>query len=553
MYALARWTMPVGRFAACVGALLFMLTPRLAANLVGDMGYAAGLCWAPLALACLRAALERASLRWAVAAGVSGAMLFTLNFVIFLYLGLFAAAYTLLLAVQRRSGRALLRLAGVCALLGVVLLGAAAFQIVPLATYLPYQSRQALTLAENDYLALPPALLLEALYPNALRFPEWTFHVGLLALPLALLAARHPVRREALLWGVMLLFAIAFALGTSTPLYALIVEYVPGFALMRAPSRMLLFAALALAALAALGVDAWLRRGFRLGASWLAGALLLAMSSVAARVVTVRPGEVDWLLGGVAAAALLGGVATLMKRPAASRALLALAVIAELFPLAASYMQHIDFASIVPTPAVAAPIVADRTRGDVFRIYGVGRELPDHLLAGYRLQSAEGLNSFQFTHYADYMRVASGCPLTGVTAAVPVCASTEVAADAAALVRPHAALLGALNVRYLTAPAALPNDTSDLQLVFQRDGRWLYRNHAEMPRAYVVFDVRAGDTAEALLAQPAPGLAGATMPRDTSPLNSCRRGRAATSCTSPCLRRACSSSARHGYLAGRPG
>lgn len=494
MYALARWTMPVSRYAALAAAVMMMLTPRLSANIVGDMGYTAGLCWTPLTLACIRAAFDRRSPRWAAAAGLCGGLLLTLNFVSFLYLSLFVAAYAAICGIGTLGDRrGLRRLIGAGVVFAVVSLGTAALMVFPLLTYLPYQSRQALTLADANYLALPPPLLIDLLFPSPFRFPEWTLHVGLLPLALAVFGLRHPLRREVGWWGGVLLFSLVFALGTATPLYALIIDVVPGFSLMRVPARMLFFAVLALVALSALGVDAALARGRRIGRGWLAAGLLLALLTIAARLLMRRPDELDWLLGIPAALGLLVGLTALYRRVRRLRLILALCLVVELLPLAASYMTPAAFESIYQTPTIAVSIVNDRLDGDVFRVYGVQRELPDHILTLNRLQSVDGLNSFQFTHYADYMALATGCPLEAVTAAIPSCASAEVDADAYRLTQPDPELLGRLNVRYVLASFELPSTSPALRQIARDGNLRLYRNDAELPRAFAVEPAMVGE------------------------------------------------------------
>jgi hypothetical protein len=489
MYVLAGRGMSLNRFAAFAAALVMLLTPRLSANVVGDMGYTAGLCWTPLTLACVRLALDRRSWRWGIAGGLCLGLLFTLNFVNLLYLAIFVGVYALLRLVEtRRDPRGLLQLVGVGVVLALFLVGAAAYMLFPFLTFLPYQSRQTLTLADANYLALPLPFLFEFLYPSPFKFPEWTFHVGLLPLVLALVGLRHRLRREVWLWVVMLLFSLIFALGTATPLYGLFIRFAPGFSLMRVPARMLFFVMLALIALSALGIDAWMRRGTPLDRRWLAVGALFGLITIAARLLMRRPEELDWLLGLPAALSVVIGLLALSFPRSYSRGLLALCLLVELFPLAVSYARLRPFDDLYQVSSAVEPILADQQQGDVFRVFSTQRELGDHLLTWKGLQSVDGLNSFQFAYYADLMRRASGCPLDVVTAAIPACASTELSVDANQLTQPNPALLGLLNVRYLLASFDLPSDPA-LHLLGQDGKLRVYSNDAELPRAFAVGQV----------------------------------------------------------------
>lgn len=485
MYLLIRWTMPTSRYAAFLAAVIFMLTPRISANIVGDMGYTAGLCWTPLTLACIRVAIDKRSFQWAIAAGLCCGLLFTLNFVNFLYLGLLVAVYGLLQALSlRHAPRELLKLAGVGALMLVTLIGAAAFMLFPLLTFLPYQSRQAFSLANANYLALPLPFLFEVLLPNSFKFPEWTFYVGLLPLTFALFSFRTPARREFWWWVGIFIFSVIFALGTTTPLYGLIVQTVPGFSLMRVPSRMLMFAVMALAALSALGIDVLLKNRASLSRGWIGFAILLAATTIAGRFFMRRPEESDWLLGLLAGLSVIAAWVALIFRQHQLKPILMICIVLELLPLAASYMRPATFEEIFKTPSIADQPIEDRQNGALFRLFSVERELPDHILTLNNLQSADGLNSFQFTHYANFMRAASGCPLEAITAAIPSCASPEVQADAQLLTRPNPALLGLLNVRYMLASFDLGDLPPSFQLIAQDGDHRLYLNDAELPRAF---------------------------------------------------------------------
>jgi len=482
-YIFLRQTLATGHISALAGGLMMLLTPRLSANLVGDMGYTAGLCWTPLALLCACMAIDRASLRWALGAGLCLGLMFTINFVIVMYLGLLLTMYMGYLLVRGpHSVRRWAKLLTVGLVIGFTCAGASAPMLFPLLTYLPYQSRQAFTLADANYLALPPAMLVDALYPSPFKFPEWTFHVGLLPLILAVIGLRYPKRREVVLLVLLSVFALIFAVGSVLPLYTLIVSVVPGFSLMRVPARILIFTSFGLVCLAALGVEMLRLRRVQPSWRWLLAAGALAVVSLAIRYLTRRPDELDWLLGIPAAFALLSGVTAVILRARHSAAILIACLVIELFPLAASYMRPEPVDVIFATPAYAEPIVQERQSGGVFRTYSAPRALADHVLALNDLQSVDGLNSFQFRHFADFMRAAAGCPLSGVAAAIPACASAELQSDAYRLTLPDPLLLGLLNVRYAISPDDHP--LIGMTEIAALEGVRVYRNELTLPRAY---------------------------------------------------------------------
>ncbi len=498
-YGLARLVMGISRPAAIFGAVGLMLTPRLFSNLAGDVGYTYGLCWVPLCLLCTWIAFERRSWHWALGAGASLAAIYLLNIQFILYMGWLVAACGLISAWQgwreSRQMRSLVEHAAIGTVIFAICFGLAAFQILPFITYLPYQSREAMTLADGNYLALPPPLLIHTIIPIPFKFPEWEIYAGLLPLLFAPFAAFHG-KRKVFGWGLLLLFAVIFSLGSLTPLYTLFFQSVPGFRLLRVPARMWYFGAVALVMLGAFGVETLLTQR-ELARRWMArlviGGVLLGAVSVVGRYLTRRPNELDWLLGLSALAGIVLALVAIAlwgrSRLSSSRfaALLILALAFDLLPLAIAFAEPREQAEFFALPHAGQSIIA---RADVtpFRIYGVRRELENHVLTRYGLEAAEGLNSFQFANYAQLMKLASGCALEGRAAAVPPCASNEISDTAFLNAVPNPMLLGLLNVRYVIAPFEFP-DLPDLVLLENADTEWIYENTVVLPRAFAVGQV----------------------------------------------------------------
>jgi len=521
-YGLARLTLKTGVMAALVGGLAMLLTPRILSNLVGDMGYTAGLCWIPLSLLCVRMALDRLSWRWAVAAGGSLAVLYVLNLFVLPYLGFFTGLYLLNLLVRARNGTMIAHSIGIMAIIGVVAAGLAAFQMLPFLTYLPYQMREAMTLEDASKGALPPPLLVHTFFPIAFKFPEWEIYVGLLPLVMIPLAFRHPARREAWIWLSVLVLCGLFALGTATPLFTILLQIVPGLRLLRVPPRIWLFGAVAAAMLASLGVDALLRTGTRVLTPgiwrWITGSTFtLIIISVLGRFLTRRPDELDWLLGAVAGAGLvIGWIGIRMWRRARINGtqmagLLVVALMLDLFPLAIAFAEAKPVDEVFEMSAIGTALKEAGDDQSLYRIYSVRHELGDHIAVRHGWELAGGLNSFQFAPYSRYMREASGCRLEGVAAAVPPCASNEIDDTAYLDAQPNLALLSALNVRYIIAPFELP-DTPGLELLVNAGQRYLYENRQVLPRVFGVVESSLSEDYSSIWSEfPANGLQSAQI------------------------------------------
>src|SRR5690606_694564 len=127
------------------------------------------------------------------------------------------------------------------------------------------------------------------------------------------------------------------------------------------------------------------------------------------------------------------------------------------------------------TPEIVSALPTDEN--DLYRVYGIRRELPDHIVVLNDLEVVDGLNSFQFATYSNFMRAASGCDLEGIAAAVPPCASNEIDPEAYLRAVPNPALLGLLNVRYIIASYDLAPQPA-LALVAETEAHRLYENNA---------------------------------------------------------------------------
>jgi len=144
-------------------------------------------------------------------------------------------------------------------------------------------------------------------YPN---YWEGAGYVGVLPLLLAIAAVGAVVRRTSRLafhasrfdapghwsaiafWTIAALVALVLALGKNTPVFPFLFRHVPGFDLFQAPARWLGIVTIALAALAALGAQAWPvgHRGRRLGGlGVVVGVALLAGGLIAPRLISDMP------------------------------------------------------------------------------------------------------------------------------------------------------------------------------------------------------------------------------------------------------------------------
>ena len=133
------------------------------------------------------------------------------------------------------------------------------------------QERDIEFLTQNS---LPPLMWLNLLIPSAFGnnvtgfkggdpFQEDFIYIGFLPLVFVFFSWGQRHKRDMPFFVLLLIGGALLAMGRMTPLYQTLVQYLPGFALFRVPSRWLMVVNLALAVLAGFGLDAVCRRGLR--------------------------------------------------------------------------------------------------------------------------------------------------------------------------------------------------------------------------------------------------------------------------------------------------
>jgi hypothetical protein len=136
-----------------------------------------------------------------------------------------------------------------------------------------------------------------------------------------------------------------------------------------------------------------------------------------------------------------------------------------------------------------------------FRVYSPSYSIPHHTGAVHGVEMVDGVDPFQLSDYADFMRVATGVDLPGYSVTVP--SFPEVAKGEDMLlahrdVVPNLRFLGLLNVRYLAA--AFPLEAEGLTSMGEQGEVYVYRNEQALPRAFVVGRVEAADGLDGALA-----------------------------------------------------
>ena len=446
MYLLLR-SEGLTKFPALLGAVIFSSLPKLFAHYgAGHLSLLYAVSWTPWLLYTSRkyfltghlpglplwrrivrqpawvwAMILLADVRWAAYAGM---------------LWWYYCLFHLVLA-----GRSERTLKAVSSLIGQTLLGIllASPLLLPLIEYAGLSTRASMTAADVSAFSLPPVKVLGFLFPDFGGFYEGIVYCGALVIVLMFAgfarARQVPATR---CWLGAALFSLIFALGSSIPFFATIAE-LPGFNLLRVPSRMIFVTGFSLAALAAhqlhwliSGVTARELRRSRLA---LAGLLTFVLLLAGGAWMISRKPPVGFIWGSVFF--LLGAIwlILLMQKRLAIKiwqiGLLALCWI-DLSAVNLSLFTTRPVASVLAEGEQAAVFLSHQP-GE-FRVYSPSYSLPQQTSALHGLEMASGVDPLQLQSYANYMETASGIQQHGYSVVLPPLVSeTEITAGA-----PHA-------------------------------------------------------------------------------------------------------------------
>jgi hypothetical protein len=399
-------------------------------------------------------------------------------------------AYAVMRASFRRT-RATVRaisawLGGLLLQVGVALAVSACLWL-PLLEYVSLSTRAAMTSADRVGISLPVGNLLGVFIPSLGGYAEWELYAGALPWLLLIFTLAVPeLRKRTWFWLAVLGISILAALGGSLPGYAALTE-LPGFSLLRVPSRALFLTGFAFAVMTAFALDhlsknkidqkpepVFFMVPFAAFPLLIAGGLGLylggyyqpfawAGSAIAISILLVLMMEKKWLPG-VPVQILIGAFllielavmdATLVQRKTRNEVIGA---------------QNELLAYVLPDPAYS------------HRVYSPSFSLPQTVTAVDGLGMVDGIDPMQLTAYVDLLSKASGIPVDSYSVTMPPFKTGDPATDNISF-QPDPDLLGLLNVKYVLS--AFPLEVGQLEFVRTVDSVSVYENLAFRERAWV--------------------------------------------------------------------
>ena len=372
-------------------------------------------------------------------------------------------------------------------------LGIAAPQLVPLMEYSALTTRSLLTPEDNLSFALPLERLINILFPDIGGYAEFAIYPGAVMLLLFVWAmADKSIWKKRGFWFAAFAVSGIYAIGDVFVLNRLIAQ-LPGFSLLRVPSRGLFISNIALIVIVCEGLAGI----FNLNGlpQKVKKNRILPVAVIVMLAVMLSIGL--WLMMGKVPFEMVYGSILLVSAfvlfillvQGVVKGQIRIAVLIAFLVLDIGTINHCstDFWPLEKAASQGGEVAAFLAVQDGrFRAYSPSYSLPQHTAALYGLELADGIDPLQLRAYSEYMEKATGVESPVYSVTIPAFADGEVAnvnKDAI----PDAEMLGKLNVRYVVAEFDL--SVPGLLPIAQFRGTRVYENKKVFPRAWV----QAGD------------------------------------------------------------
>ena len=399
-------------------------------------------------------------------------------------------AFTIYIWWLEKDGKALrliIRIAISTALATLI----AAPLIVPLIEFTRLTTRSALTPADNLALSLPPSYLANLVIPNFQAYAEWVIYPGGVALILALFGMSMPeFRKRNIFYIGTILVSLLIALGSTTPIGTLLFQ-LPGFDLLRVPSRIIFLLGWAFAILAADEIDFLIKLGptEKRGKLPGTGLLIVAVSGFLLLIglgLWIYTGDIPFSYLWGSSVTLMTTLLVLLRR---SDRISGRSWVFVILVMICLDLGEVNFSNIHFRPAIEvlqegepeSSIIA-LDKGELFRVYSPSYSLPQQTAVTNYLELADGIDPLQLKSYVAYMQNATGIPFLGYSVTLPPFRTAQPEIDNQGYI-PNTKLLGQLNVKYIVSFFPL----NDPNLVFQdkAGNSQVYKNKDYRPRVWI--------------------------------------------------------------------
>ncbi len=259
------------RWPALLGSLVLVFSGSVILHLTaGHLSNICTMAWVPLLFLSAEGFLRTRELRWAAVLGlIAGIQILAGHWQYVYYSGIWLTAYglgRLIIGVNLKKREWKFIAVGVIVCL-VIALGLAAIQILPALSVSGDSFRKELDIQWASAFSLPPINLVTFIIPGFLgdtvgslywgRYYFWEMcgYLGFIPLVLALFSLLLRKDRLAILLAALAAGALIIALGSYTPIFKPLYDFLPGFRYFRGSAKSLFLVSFFLSTLAARGAD----------------------------------------------------------------------------------------------------------------------------------------------------------------------------------------------------------------------------------------------------------------------------------------------------------
>ena len=346
-----------------------------------------------------------------------------------------------------------------------------------------WPARQLITLIAPDFYGNPAT---EAPYWGAINYAEVTVYFGVVALLLAI-SAVFVARNKRFLLTSLILTAVVLSIALGTPA-ARALALVPGFQYL-ALRRTIVFIPFLGSWLAAAGMDGWLQSAISWRRTFAAlGLSLLLMAATILATTSFLGGDFSdnraTALNALGRAALLLGIAIILllamrRQPVVAGSLLLLLALGEVLQWGYDFNPITSIDYLYPQNAVTDYLYQEPEPFRVLPLQAGKTVFGPNILSLFDIEDITGYSSLIKNDYAALLKAMDDEIEIG-----------WMRGNENILVMSHYhPLVGMLNVKYILAAEELP-ERSELQLVGQMDGVWVYENLTAGDRAFLVHEVQ---------------------------------------------------------------
>ena len=368
----------------------------------------------------------------------------------------------------------------------ILAVAVAAALLLPFVQYVSLSTRTLMTPQEVLEHSLPFSGLVNLFFPTTGGDLEWIAYPGAISLALFVAGlANRSLRKRSLIWMILAAATLLLSFGSNLPGMELLAG-IPGFSLMRVPTRFLFLTGICLVIAGGFILDALISLDPKTHHIQL---LPLVGFTVAVLIFSVGA---CLLTGQVVAEFFLGAVGVLLaviliQVYAAGRMSartfywsLLVVLLINLVGVDLRFMQSKSPQEVLDIGAGAAAYLSKQP--GLFRVYSPSYSLQQQTAIKYRLQLADGVDPLQLRDYESYMVNATGIPSTGYSVILPDFINLDPERNYTTYF-PDAEALGFLNIRYVVAEFDLAAE--GLTRINEIGEYRIYENRYSQPRAWV--------------------------------------------------------------------